>query len=118
MAECHLNLCLAARIIVSDSPTALQEQPHMSPTIEIRPARPDDAAALRDLAGLDSARPLQGDVLVALVDDTAVAALSLADGRAGADPFQRTADTVALLKLRANGHGNRRTVRPRTPLRA
>ena len=73
----------------------------MSPTIEIRPARPDDAVALHSLAALDSALPLEGDVLVALVDAEPVAALSLGDGRAIADPFRRTADVVDLLEFRA-----------------
>ena len=91
----------------------------MSSTIEIRPARPDDQVALHELAALDSALPLQGDILVALVDTEPVAALSLDDGRAVADPFRRTADTVALLKLRAVGHGEReRRPRPRFALRA
>ena len=90
----------------------------MSPTIEIRPARPDDAVALHSLASLDSALPLEGDVLVAIVDAEPVAALSLDDGRAIADPFRRTADTVALLKLRAAGHGERERRRPRLALRA
>jgi hypothetical protein len=90
----------------------------MSSTIEIRPSRPDDAAALNDLAAVDSARPLEGDALVALVDDTPVAAISVADGRAIADPFRRTADLVALLKLRATGHGERDRSRTRIPLRA
>jgi hypothetical protein len=91
----------------------------MSTSIEIRPSRPDDSAALRDLAALDSAAPLTGDVLVAVVEDTAVAALSIDDGRVIADPFRRTADTVAMLELRAAGHGRRaRTTRARVPLLA
>src|SRR4051812_5102087 len=75
--------------------------PAVSPPTELPPSRPDDAAALNGLAALDSARPLDGDALVALVDETPVAAISVADGRAIADPFRRTADLVALLKLRA-----------------
>jgi len=91
----------------------------MSSTIAIRPARPDESPALRDLAALDSARPLAGDVLVAVVDDAPVAAISLDDGRVVADPFRRTADSVALLQLRASGHGDRlRRPRPRLALRA
>jgi hypothetical protein len=91
----------------------------MTSTIAIRPSRPDESAALRDLAGLDSARPLTGDVLVALVDDTAVAALSLEDGRVVADPFRRTADVVDLLEIRAAEHGiSRRAATRHAPLRA
>ena len=85
----------------------------MSNTIEIRLSRPDESAALHDLAGLDSARPLVGDVMVALVDDAPVAALSLTDGRVVADPFRRTASAVEMLKLRASGHGDRHTRLPR-----
>ena len=48
----------------------------MTSTISIRPSRPSEQAALNDLAGLDSARPLEGDVLVAIVDDAPVAAIS------------------------------------------
>ena len=92
----------------------------MTSTISIRPSRPDEQVALDDLAGLDSARPLEGDVLVAIVDDAPVAAISLADGRVIADPFRKTADTVKMLKLRAaiSGHGDRGLARPRVPLRA
>src|SRR3954468_10381527 len=92
---------------------------HMSTTIAIRPSRPADSAALSDLAGLDSARPLEGDVLVATVDDTPVAALSMTDGRVIADPFRRTAETVKMLQVRAtSGHGDRGLSRRRIPLRA
>jgi|tagenome__1003787_1003787.scaffolds.fasta_scaffold20982870_2 hypothetical protein len=72
-----------------------------APTIAIRPALLDEAADVRRLAYLDSQRPLRGDVLLALQDGVAVAAVSLADGRVAADPFRRTADIVELLKLRA-----------------
>jgi hypothetical protein len=90
----------------------------MSPTIAIRPARPDEGRALHDLAAIDSALPLAGDVLVALVDETAVAALSLDDGRVVADPFRRTADTVALLRMRAERIHPARVARARVPLLA
>lgn len=53
------------------------------------------------LAALDSARPLEGEVLLAYVDDDPVAAISLADGRVVADPFRRTAHVVELLRMRA-----------------
>ncbi|HSC02503.1 MAG TPA: hypothetical protein VLC49_04265 [Solirubrobacteraceae bacterium] len=61
----------------------------------------DDARAVLRLAALDDARPLQGQILLALVDGEAVAATSLSDGRVVANPFRRTADTVTLLSLRA-----------------
>jgi hypothetical protein len=64
-------------------------------------ARADDIDLLRRLADLDSASMLGGDILLALIDDQAVAALSLSDGRVVADPFVPTAEAVALLTLRA-----------------
>jgi hypothetical protein len=70
----------------------------------IRPAYPDDHAALERLARLDSQRPFigrGGPALVAERDGRILAALSVADGRAIADPFAPTADLVALLRLRA-----------------
>jgi len=73
----------------------------MSHTIIIRSPRIEEAFAVRRLAYLDSRRPLQGEVLVAFVDDEPLAAISLADGAVVADPFRRTADVVELLRLRA-----------------
>jgi hypothetical protein len=70
-------------------------------TLAIRVADDDDELAVRRLAALDDARPLRGEVLLALVDGEAVAATSLTDGRVVANPFLRTADTVSLLSLRA-----------------
>jgi len=69
--------------------------------VVIRSARQADLQLLRDLAELDSAKPLTGPVLVALVDGRPSAALSLDDGRAIADPFQATAASIELLALRA-----------------
>jgi hypothetical protein len=71
-----------------------------APTIAIRPAAPAEAADIRRLAYLDSQRPLRGDVLVALEDAEAVAAISLEDGRVAADPFRLTAGVVELLRVR------------------
>jgi len=70
-------------------------------TVELRFAAPDDADRARELAELDDAAPLEGQVLLALIDNQAVAALSLADGRVTANPFVPTQDAVALLRLRA-----------------
>jgi len=69
--------------------------------VVIRLARDADLPLLHDLAELDSARPLSGAVLVALVDGRPSAALSLDDARAIADPFRATAALVELLALRA-----------------
>jgi hypothetical protein len=71
-------------------------------SITIRVARPGgDDAVLHRLAQLDSADDPAAPALLALVDGEPAAALSLADGRAIADPFRRTADAVELLRLRA-----------------
>src|SRR5688500_5129672 len=67
----------------------------------VRLARRDDAAALKDLAELESQPLPAGPALVAEVDGQVLAALPLRNGRALADPFRRTADLVALLQLRA-----------------
>ena len=67
----------------------------------LRLATERDAAALRDLAGLDSRRLPAGPHLVAVVGGELRAALSLADGTAVADPFRPTAALVELLEARA-----------------
>jgi hypothetical protein len=68
--------------------------------LTIRRARPEDDQALRALAIVDSALPLDGDALVAQLDGAVVAAISLPDGRSIADPFRPSADTVEILRLR------------------
>ena len=73
----------------------------MTTTLTVRTAHPADASRLVDLARLDSARPLAGDVLVAEADGRPVAALSLADHRAVADPFSASGEAVAVLRMRA-----------------
>ncbi|MEA2191131.1 MAG: hypothetical protein QOI73_1252, partial [Solirubrobacteraceae bacterium] len=55
--------------------------------VVIRQARPEDAPVLADLAALDTARPLRGAALVALVDGRVWAAHGIDDDRAIADPF-------------------------------
>lgn len=74
--------------------------PRWSPVV-IRLAVSDDEQALRRLAHLDSARPLSGQKLLAEHGGSLVAAVSMSDGTAIADPFRTTADTVELLRLRA-----------------
>ena len=75
----------------------------------LRLATEHDAADLRRLALLDSARPLTGRVLIGELDGTPAAALSLKTGRTIADPFRPTAGLVHLLKARsALLHGRRR----------
>ena len=69
--------------------------------LTIRVARPADEWAVARLAALDSTAKPAGDVLLAEVDGTPVAALSVTDGQAVADPFHPSAEAVALLRLRA-----------------
>ena len=69
--------------------------------VALRLAGPDEAQVVRRLASLDDAPPLTGQVLLALVDGQAVAALSLSDGRVVANPFLPTEAAVGLLRLRA-----------------
>jgi hypothetical protein len=67
----------------------------------VRYSTPADAPALARLAALDSARPLRGPALIAEADSRPLAALPLGSGRPIADPFEPTAELVALLELRA-----------------
>ena len=67
----------------------------------IRTARDEDAGALARLAVVDTQRTLDGPVLVAETDGRIMAALSLSEDRAIADPFHRTADLVSMLQVRA-----------------
>jgi hypothetical protein len=90
---------------------------HVLHALSLRWAVPTDDAILRRLAQLDSTRSLRRPVALAERDGVVVAALSVADGRVAADPFEPTAEAVALLRLwapqprkRAGGasHGLRR----------
>lgn len=72
-----------------------------SQPISIRPAYPDDTAALRRLAALDSARVPARPLVVAEVAGELRAALSLSDRRVIADPFSATARLVVLLEVHA-----------------
>jgi hypothetical protein len=72
-----------------------------APGIEIRHARADDGDVVWRLAALDEEPPLVGPVLLASADGRPVAAISLADRRVVADPFVATAQTVSLLRARA-----------------
>ncbi len=69
--------------------------------IRIRNSRPTDAADLRRLAALDSATVPHGELLVAEEDGRMIAAYSIDDHRAIADPFRPTADVVDMLRLRS-----------------
>jgi hypothetical protein len=68
--------------------------------VTVRRSRSADESGLARLAALDSARPLRGPALVAEADSRLLAAVPLGSGRAIADPFEPTAEIVALLELR------------------
>ena len=70
--------------------------------IVIRRAEPADAAALRRVAALDSARVPDGALLVAEVDGAVRAALSVTTGEHVSDPFFPTSELVELLATRAD----------------
>jgi hypothetical protein len=90
-------------------------------TVTIRMATSADAAALSRLAELDSAprfKPVP--MLVAEVDGELRVAVPLGGGRVIADPFQRTAELVAILAERGRqlGASPARAARRWRPLRA
>jgi hypothetical protein len=93
-------------------------------SLVIRPAQDADVAPLHDLAELDSAQPLTGPVLVAVVDGVLWAALAPDGDRVVADPFRPTAAAVELLRLRAaqlraaEARPGRRALAPRALRRA
>ena len=66
-----------------------------------RRAGAHDALALLELAELDSAAALSGEVLLAEVDGEPWAAIEVDSRRVVADPFRPTAGIVELLGLRA-----------------
>jgi hypothetical protein len=83
--------------------------------VVLRLADAQDRHTLRRLAELDEAVEPKGDVLLALVDGEAVAALSLDDGHVVSNPFVATSAAIALLRLRAQHLAGpvRRRRRPR-----
>jgi hypothetical protein len=71
-----------------------------SSVIAFRTATAEDDRVLQDLSALDSHRPLERPAVIATVDGSPVAAVSLRDGQIVADPFTRTEDVVGLLRVR------------------
>jgi hypothetical protein len=69
--------------------------------ITVRYSVASDLSELARLAALDSASPPRGPALVAETDSRMLAALPLGSGRPIADPFERTAEILELLRLRA-----------------
>ena len=78
------------------------EQLETSAAVTIRRRREDgsDTAALVALAERDSGEMPTGDILVAEVERTILAAISIDDGTVLADPFSRTRELRTLLELR------------------
>ena len=70
-------------------------------SLTLRHAIAADEAALTRLAALDSSRLPSGELLVAELDGTLVAALSIDTGAVIADPFEHTAAIVASLLAHA-----------------
>jgi hypothetical protein len=75
-----------------------------------------DRAALRRLAELDSGTELGGQVLVAEIEGSILAAIAVAEGDVLADPFSRTAELRSLLELRAAQLRRRERIRGRRGL--
>ena len=68
--------------------------------VTVRRSASGDESALARLAALDSASPPRGPALIAEADSRMLAALPLGSGRPIADPFEPSAEAVALLELR------------------
>jgi hypothetical protein len=77
------------------------DDPARSGEMTIRRHDGDPDPALRRLADLDGSSVPASPVLVAAVGGEPLAAISLADGAAIADPFRPTGGAVELLRLRA-----------------
>jgi hypothetical protein len=69
--------------------------------VTVRHATRADLPAVARLAELDSARAPSGRILVAELDGSVVAAISLDSGEVFADPFVSTADVVEDLRAKA-----------------
>lgn len=82
----------------------------------VRRSHSGDQVALARLAALDSAKPPRGPALIAEADSRLLAALPLGSGRAIADPFEPTAELVALLELRRAQIESAETHSPRAGL--
>lgn len=94
----------------------MRPMPATATDVTIRMARPTDERAVADLSELDySVRPAD-PVLVAEVDGSLWAAVSLSDGTAVADPFRPSGDLVPLLRERAHQLARPSRVVARRPL--
>ena len=73
-----------------------------STEILIHAARAEDMREVARVAGRDSGELPAGPLLVARVGGDLRAAISLSDGSVVADPFYRTTELIAMLKIRAH----------------
>jgi hypothetical protein len=80
--------------------------------VTVRRSTSADQGALARLAALDSASPPRGPALVAEADSRMLAALPIGSGRPIADPFEPTAELVALLELRQKQIESAKASRP------
>jgi hypothetical protein len=81
-------------------------------SITIKLSTEADRERIRQLAELDSKPAPHGDVLVAEVNGRLVAAMGM-DGGVVADPFERTASVVEVLRAHVAGAPPRVSRRPR-----
>ena len=81
-------------------PRTAQPRVDVAP-VTIRHAAAADFTSLERLAALDSQRIPSGELFVAEVGGRLLAATSIDTGAVIADPFERTADLVALLRVQA-----------------
>jgi len=95
------RIAQATRRIRHSTGAPPRHEPDDGAAVSIRCARAEEEPALFRLAALDSAAALEWPVLVAELSGEVLAALSLRDQRAIADPFHRTADLGELLCVRA-----------------
>ena len=71
-------------------------------SVAVRLAGPEDESAVQRVHILDSKAVVAGGpYLIAEADAQVIAALPIAGGDVAADPFRRTAEVVALMKMRA-----------------
>src|SRR3954454_22001212 len=89
---------MAARPDPSLIASARPHRSHVMTPVLVRPARDVDTVDLVNLARLDSARPLTGEVLLAVQGGEVAAAMSLDTGAVVADPLRPTAHLVELLR--------------------
>jgi hypothetical protein len=73
----------------------------MTEPITITHSTDDNSQELWRLAALDDRRAPNGPALLAYVGGELRAAVGIADGRAVADPFHRTAELVEILQFQA-----------------